>query len=104
MSLEESINRLASAIEKLGGPVTFNPEAGEDSPKVPARREAKRSEAKAAVPTYQDVKDIILRVAEVKGYPAALEVLKPFNATHAKQLTAEQYGEALKAAREALAA
>jgi hypothetical protein len=111
MSLEESINRLADAIEKLASPLVAVRADGStevvSDPAKPLRRTPTAKPAAASrvePPKYNDVREAILLVAERKGMPAAEGILKSFGVTHAKSLKVEQYSEALAATQKALAA
>lgn len=101
MSLEESINRLITVIESRW------PVASQASPPKDPGLAFRKVSPKAAPapkvepPKYDDVRLAILDLAEKKGMPAALLVLKKFDVTHAKSLKPEQYAEALAACQAA---
>ena len=108
MSLEESINRLADAIEKLANPlISVRPDGSAEVVSDPAKAIRRAPASKPATapkvdpPKYTDVREAILDLAEKKGMPAALAVLKKFDVTHAKSLKPEQYAEALAAVQAA---
>ena len=100
MSLEDSINRLISVIEARF-PVSES--AAVDAKPAQRGRAAATAQTLRSVPTpkYDDVRVPILDLAEKKGMPAAIEVLKKFGVTNAKDLKPEQYSDVLTATREA---
>lgn len=76
--------------------------AADPTPPPPAAPKAPVAKSAAAL-SYEELKDVVLRLAETKGQLAATTIFKEFGVTHAKQIPEERYGEALKAFQDALA-
>ena len=101
MSLEDAINRLADAIIQSRPPSVQAEQAQVTLPAAANLKAPRVKPDKPVQPKYNDVREAILDLAEKKGMPAALAVLKKFDVTHAKSLKPEQYAEALAACQAA---
>jgi hypothetical protein len=125
MALEEAVNRLALAIEKhtellveqmnpralpvpretpapdASAPVDITPKKGPGRP--PKVEPAPATDAKTiAGAQYEELRQAVLKVAEVKGHKTAIAILADFGVTHAKQITEDKFAEALAAFKDAL--
>lgn len=130
MSLEaavvENTNVLRELIAALraGAPLshtttsTRTPEAKPEPEAKPAKAKAEKAQSKPAEPeptqpdttqpaepvTYKDAAAAVTRLAAAKGRPAAVEILKQFEASSLTQVPAEQWAAVIASCEVALAA
>jgi hypothetical protein len=82
----------------------IKPEAGKapakkaGAKKAGAKKKAAAKKDEPAEPTAQDVRDALMRVVEVEGPKAALQILKPFDCKKVTQLSKAKYAPVIEAA------
>lgn len=105
MTIEAALAANTAAVEKLTAILSGAGLAAKaEKPTKPAKAEkpAEAPPAAAAAeqpaPTYKDAANAVLKLSEVKGREAALELLKSFDATNLKGVDPSKYAELIEKA------